>query len=214
MGLNLVGKGHIASFKHLLPQLLDCAAGDFQWDTISAKIASFGWEAEDLDNEFQWGNFRPDDELQVTVDMKGEGGWGKFVFVIVYNWDFADYNDNREAYESHGRADFDAAYQQAVAEAAEVLGQPQGSGVWETEWQLDADYKYSWWQRGDTRIVVQQAELDIQFGPDVSLWFYKCSPEDPMPLTPPWSEPMVPDTIRTPTSGFWERMFHTIGGDG
>jgi hypothetical protein len=147
--------------------------------------------------------------------MKGDGGWGKFIFMIVYTWNFADYYDNRETYESQGKTDFDAAYQQAVTEASEVLGQPHGTGIWETDWQIDADYKYSWWQQGQTRVIVQQGELDIQFGPDVNVWLYKCEPEDAMPATPAWAEPTGSDTAdaTTPKSCFRERMFNTIHGE-
>lgn len=212
----MIGKGEIAKFGPCLPQILECADGNFTWADVYKKILEFGWEIEDIDAEFKWGNFRPEEELRVTVDMSN-GAWGNCIFMPVYYWDYADYGDDQTLYETQGRKDYEAAYKKAVTTAKTALGVPKGTGVWETDWHQDADYKYTWWQRGNTRVIVQQAELDIQFGPDVNVWLYRCEPGEPMLPTPSWAEATGTELSPTGDAGsqgaFWETMYNSARGE-
>src|SRR5262249_46626912 len=68
------------------------------------------------------------------------------------------------------RGDFDARFEAAREELRNLLGPPAGQGKYEYRNRVGWPYLYAVWRAKRGFFVLQQDELDIQTGLDISIW--------------------------------------------
>ena len=71
------------------------------------------------------------------------------------------------------RHPFDAEYNRILRALTDDLGKPIASGVLKFDHRSEGQhYHYSVWKGSHSRLVLAQGERDLQFGLDLSLWFF------------------------------------------
>lgn len=82
----------------------------------------------------------------------------------------------------HERRPFDEAYQQLADGASVILGDAQREGTYEYAHRPGWPYSFRIWRVPEAQVVLVQDEHDIQFGMDVSLWFFAAESDVSIPL--------------------------------
>jgi hypothetical protein len=63
-----------------------------------------------------------------------------------------------------------------------ILGQPRREGTYEFPHRTGWPYGFRAWRVPEEQVILLQDEHDIQFGMDVSLWFFSAEPDVSIPL--------------------------------
>jgi hypothetical protein len=195
--LNIVRYDFIDLLHLLAPRVYSLAASDFKFDQVKDQSRGWGWETTEDFPDVGVLRFLVDDTHEVVFDSAKSGGLSgrAFVWAAVCYWpedeDCHPAEDQRvrrgggsDADSDSERGEFDAKFEALCEELTNLLGAPTGQGKYEYAHRPDWPYHYAVWRARHGFLILQQDELDIAFGFDISLWAVAARDGEALPSFP------------------------------
>lgn len=159
-----------------------------------ASCRGWGWTLIEHDPALGVARFSRDDGPEAMLES-GEGGGlnGKaYLWLPLCYW--PDEEDEPAAGAPTGRGDdvgcgdgrqeFDAWFAAAQDEVERRIGGPARSGKYEYRHRVGWPYSYAVWRGQSGCFILQQDEIDIQFGFDISIWIVAAEKGGALPAFP------------------------------
>lgn len=90
--------------------------------------------------------------------------------------------ENRDLADEEDRRPFDDAFRRLTEELCSNLGPSSQRGAYEHPHHTGWQYHYCTWRVTEAQVLLLQDEHDIQFGRDISLWFFPADRDVSLPL--------------------------------
>ena len=198
------------------PCLFSLAETTFDFDEVEKRCRGWGWMLTEDDPDLGVARFGVDEANAVVFDSGKSGGLNgrACLWLALCYWpddedsQSADGQDGRgAAVEEAGRGEFDARFEAACGELRKSLGPPAVRGKYEYGHRAGWPYSYAVWCAERGFLVLQQDELDIQFGFDISIWVLSARDGEALPSFPFTAEsPKGDPSVSTGTTDLlWDR---------
>lgn len=175
---------NIPGFEPFLDKVEEVANSSFAFDAALKYCEKNGWSVEDK-LEGSGIDAYIADGLKISWVLFNDPP--AFPSAIVYLYWYDPDDPEFETYKQPREVGFDEPYEEAVRLITQKWGKPDRQAVWETQAYDDGSHQFAVWRRGNGVVLLEQAEIDIQFGMDINLWL---APWDDSWLTtfdPPWA---------------------------
>jgi hypothetical protein len=193
--LKAVPYDFIANLHRVAPHLLTLAGTTFGFGEIIERCRGWGWTLTDEDPDLGVARFRVGDDREVVFDSGKLGGLNgrACLWMALCYWpddddsrpaDGEEIRDNAGGDDGGDRGDFDAGFEAAREELTSLLGRAAGQGKYEYRHRAGWPYLYAVWRAERGFFVLQQDELDIQFGFDISIWVLSSTGGEALPRFP------------------------------
>jgi hypothetical protein len=175
--------------------MVSLADTTFDHDDVRFRCCAWGWKLNEDDSDLGVARFGLDDGREVVFDSGKLGGLNgrACLWLVLCYWpedegsEIADCQDGPNSAgdaAGGGRTDFDERFVAAYHELCHLLGPPAGQGEFEYAHRAGWSYSYAVWRGGRGFLVLQQDEMDIQFGFDLSLWVLSARDGETLPTFP------------------------------
>lgn len=156
------------------------ASARFGHDSTVQIGANAGWQLTEDEPDFvqffvNLGGKRKDRRL-LTVGFR-EANETPYGFLTLF--DFEGPEDDATIVD---RSPFDGAFETLVEQLANSIGPPVETGTYRYSHRPEWPYSFGWWRLDDSTFALVQDERDIQFGMDVTLWFFPAEFEVHFPI--------------------------------
>lgn len=179
----------------------------FDFEEVRERCCHLGWKLSEEDLEFGVARFQLEDGREAVFDSGKMGGLNGRAFLWLPHWpDYADESTDNGGESARGRQYFDSLFEAAFDTLQRHLGQPMGRGQYEYRHRSQWPYFYALWRGERGFLVLQQDELDIQFGFDVSIWILAEKKGEALPSFPLTAEADGGSPVTTdPAEPLWDR---------
>lgn len=199
--------------RHASRQLFWLTESDFRFEEVVERCRGWGWSTSEVDPVLGVARFLLNDTREavfISREAVGSNGRASLWLPLCY------WPDDEDAHASNGqqgretclgREDFDARFETACEELTVALGPPSARGKFEYEHRPGWPYSYAVWRGERGFVVLQQDELDIQFGFDMSIWVLSGGKGEKLPSFPLTAESSEGERS-TPTGAgdpLWDR---------
>jgi hypothetical protein len=175
---------------HVSRHLFSLTETDFGFEGVVECCRGWGWRPTEVDPDLGVARFLLDDEREAVLtsgEAEGSNGRASLWLPLCY-WPEPDdgypADGQQGADTGDGREDFDARFRAACDELTGSLGPSTARGKFEYRHRPGWPYSYAVWRGERGFVVLQQDELDIQFGFDISVWVLSGRTGEKLPSFP------------------------------
>jgi hypothetical protein len=184
-----LAEGFIAVLHRTSRLVFSLTETDFGFEEVVERCRGRGWRPSEADPGLGVARFRLDDGREAVFTSReadGSNGRASLWLPLCY---WPDEEDDCPARQEGretvvGREDFDARFEAACDELTGSLGPPTARGRFEYRHRPGWPYSYAVWRGERGFVVLQQDELDVQFGFDISVWVLSGSKGEKLPSFP------------------------------
>lgn len=183
----------IDDLHRVAPCLFSLAETALDFGEVIERCLGWGWVMTETDPDLGVARFLVEDRREVVFTSAKLGGLNgrACLWLALCYWPDDDSQSADEglgadagAEDGGERGDFDARFEAACSELMDSLGPPAGRGKYEYRHRAGWPYRYAVWRAERGFFVLQQDELDIQFGFDLSIWVLARRAGETMPSFP------------------------------
>jgi hypothetical protein len=199
-------------------RLFSLAESTFDFDEVEKRCRGWGWILTEDDPDLGVARFCVEDGCEVVFDSGKSGGLNgrACLWLALCYWPDDEDSQSADGQEGRGdaggeagggRGDFDARFEAACDELRKSLGPPAGRGKYQYQHRAGWPYSYAVWRAKRGFLALQQDELDIQFGFDISIWVLAARDGEALPSFPLTGETPTSDlSVSTGTADpLWDR---------
>jgi len=203
----------IADLHRVAPCLFTLAETTFDFGEILERCRGWGWTLTEETPDLGVARFLVGGHREAVFDSGKFGGpkGRAYLWIALCYWpdDDSRSGDPRGVRGDAGgeRGDFDARFEAACEELRGLLGSPNGQGKYEYRHRVGWPYLYAVWRAERGFLVLQQDELDIQLGLDISIWVLARRGGEALPSFPLSTEGLTGDpSVSTGSADpLWDR---------